>query len=274
LPGVPSEMKTMYETGLEPELPDGSRAPFARAALKIAGRSEPSVDRRIVDLYDRPHTDITILSGLSGIELQLRVAASGEVDAASGLAVLMEEIRARFGTDVYGRDDETLQGVVGSLMREAGKTLATAESCTGGLLGGAITSVPGSSGWYRGGFVVYSNELKVQLAGVSPDTLHTHGAVSEDLLVAHGAVSEPVARAMAEGVRTRYASAWGIGVTGIAGPGGGTDEKPVGTVHLAIAGEGVTEHHEKLFFGDRDRVRRLTAQLVLDRLRLQLQTGG
>ena len=259
LPGVPSEMKTMYETGLEPELADGSRAPFARGALKIAGRSEPSVDRRIVDLYDRPHTDISILSGLSGIELQLRVAASGEVDAASGLAALVEEIQARFGTDVYGRDDETLQGVVGCLMREAGKTLATAESCTGGLLGGTITSVPGSSAWYRGGFVVYSNELKVRLAGVSPATLETHGAVSEE-----------TARELARGVRERCGADVGIGITGIAGPDGGTPEKPVGWVHVALQDDQGSAHWQLQLPGGRDEVRGRSVTLALDRLRRRL----
>ena len=259
LPGVPSEMKTMFEAGLEPELPDGSRAPFARGTLKIAGRTEPSVDRRIADLYDRPHSAITILSGLSGIELHLRVAASGKVGAAPGLAALMQEIRARFGTDIYGCDDETLHGVVGSLMREAGKTLATAESCTGGLLGGAITAVAGSSAWYRGGFVVYSDELKVQLAGVSAETL-----------AAHGAVSEETARELARGVRERCGADVGIGITGIAGPDGGTPEKPVGWVHLALQDDQGSSHWQLQLPGGRDEVRGRSVTLALDYLRRRL----
>jgi nicotinamide-nucleotide amidase len=259
LPGVPSEMKAMFETGLAPALPRVSRIRFARRALKIAGRSEPSVDRRIVDLYDRPDTDITILSGLSGIELHLRVTAEGEATAASKLESLTAEICERFGNDIYGRDDETLPGVVAALMRGAHKTLATAESCTGGLLGGAITAVPGSSAWYRGGFVVYSNELKTQLAGVSRATLEAHGAVSEE-----------TARQLARGVRDRCEADIGIGITGIAGPDGGTAEKPVGWVHLALQDEQESLHWQVQLPGGRDEVRSRTVTLALDRLRRRL----
>jgi len=259
LPGVPSEMKAMFESGLVPALPRTSRIRFARRALKIAGRSEPSVDRRIVDLYDRPDTDITILSGLSGIELHLRVTADGEATAASKLETLTAEIRERFGNDIYGQDDEMLSGVVAALMRGAHKTLATAESCTGGLLGGAITAVPGSSAWYRGGFVVYSNELKTQLAGVSRATLEAHGAVSEE-----------TARQLARGVRDRCNADIGIGITGIAGPDGGTIEKPVGWVHLALQDEQESLHWQVQLPGGRDEVRGRTVTLALDRLRRRL----
>jgi nicotinamide-nucleotide amidase len=261
LPGVPSEMKTMYEAGLEPELKLESRNEFSRCTLKIAGRTEPAVDRCIADLYRRPDTDITILSGTSGIELHLRGTASdGDT---GGLGELVAELRTRFGQDVYGSDDDTLAGIVGALLREAGKTLATAESCTGGLLGGTITAVPGSSKWYRGGFVVYDNDLKQRLAGVSSDTLAKYGAVSEE-----------TARELARGARERCSADFGIGITGIAGPGGGTPEKPVGWVHVALDDGREGDHRAVLLPGGRDEVRRRSVTLALDRLRRRLLRNG
>jgi len=221
------------------------------------------VDRRIADLYDRAGTTITILSGISGIELHLLVAASTTPGAGARLAELVAQIRERFGPDIYGRDDETLAGVVGALLRDRGKTLATAEACTGGLLGGTITTEAGASEWYRGGLVVYSNELKERLAGVPPETLATHGAVSE-----------ATARALAHGARERCAADVGIGITGIAGPGGGTVEKPVGRVHLALEDERGSDHWQLLLPGGRDEVRGRSVTLALDRLRRRLLAAG
>ena len=159
------------------------------------------------------------------------------------------------------REEDTLESVVGDLLRAAGATLTAAESCTGGLFSQRITAVPGSSDYFLGAAVTYSNELKTRLVGVPPE-----------MLAGHGAVSEPVARAMAEGVRRSLGSDWGVGITGVAGPGGGSAEKPVGTVHLAVAGprDGEVEHRQLRLPGDRDRVRRFAAQIALEMLRRRL----
>jgi len=152
-----------------------------------------------------------------------------------------------------------MESVVGGLLRAAGRTLTTAESCTGGLVAERLTRVPGSSDYFLGGAVTYTNELKIKLIGVPPE-----------LIAEHGAVSEPVARAMAEGVRRALGSDFGIGVTGVAGPGGGSEAKPVGTVHIAVADEVRTDHRKIRFPGDRERVRQHSSQLALEMLRRRL----
>ena len=149
---------------------------------------------------------------------------------------------------------------MGELLRKATATLALAESCTGGLVSERLTRVPGSSDYFLGGAVTYTNELKTRLVGVPPE-----------LIAEHGAVSEPVARAMAEGVRRALGSDWGIGITGVAGPGGGSEAKPVGTVHIALAGsDGTTGHRKVRFPGDRERIRWFASQIALEMLRRRL----
>ena len=169
------------------------------------------------------------------------------------------------------REEDTLESVVGDLLRAAGQTLVAAESCTGGLLAERITRVAGSSDYFLGGAVVYTDELKTRLAGVPAE-----------LLAAHGAVSEPVARALAEGIRRNLGGDWGVGITGVAGPGGGSAEKPVGTVHLAVAGpvrsrdggQDIAVTHRKVRFpGDRERIRFQSSQLALDLLRRALSAA-
>ncbi len=157
------------------------------------------------------------------------------------------------------RSEET----VGRLLRRRSATLATAESCTGGLLGGRITSVPGSSAWYLGGLIAYSNAVKVR-----------HLGVGSGLLTTHGAVSEPVARQMARGVRRRFGSDYGIGITGVAGPTGGTADKPVGLVWIAVAGPGGCVAAARRFRGGREAVRRRAAQLALAMLKDALTAGS
>jgi len=177
------------------------------------------------------------------------------------LATLADAMRARLGTDVYGTDDESLALVVSRLLVARGATVAVGESCTGGLLGAALTDVPGSSAWFRGGLLCYANDLKTSLAGV-PD----------ELLRAHGAVSEPVARALALGARNACSADFGLGVTGVAGPDGGTADKPVGTVHVALADGGVGRAVKLDWPGDRDLVRRRAVTVALDLLRRHLLT--
>jgi nicotinamide-nucleotide amidase len=162
----------------------------------------------------------------------------------------------RLGRDLYARDEDSLPAVTGRLLSALGKTVATAESCTAGMLAAAITEVPGSTAWYRGGMVVYSDDLKRELAGVQANTI-----------TAHGAVSEEVARELAAGARTRCGADYGLGITGVAGPGGGSEEKPVGLVHIALDDALETSHWRILLFGDRHLVRRRAVYVALDRLR-------
>lgn len=257
LPGVPAEMTEMFESGVAPGLASGT--PPARRTLKVAGRAESFVDELVRDLYATPGLEATILAKPSGIELRLAATADRPDAAAAILARAESAMSARLGPDLFGKDDATLPSVVGRLLRERGETVGTAESCTAGLLAAALTDVAGSSDWYRGGVVVYANDLKTALLGVSEETLR-----------AHGAVSEPVALEMARGARERVATTYGIGITGIAGPSGGSAEKPVGLVHLAVSGPQGDAASRHLFSGDRSLVRERAVYAALDLLRRRL----
>ena len=191
----------------------------------------------------------------------VRVAARGDDrQKAEGLAErAVAEVRRRLGELVVGLDEQTMPAAVGDLLRQAGATLATAESCTGGLIGQLITSVPGSSDYYLGGVVAYANDTKCELLGVP-----------EELIRRHGAVSEPVAAAMAEGCRTRFGADWAVSLTGIAGPGGGSEDKPVGLVYVGLAGAAGTRVHRHVLPGTREIVRLRAALTALNHLRLAL----
>lgn len=263
LPGVPHEMRQMLEEELVPRLvrrAGGARV--LRRTLFLAGVYESDVESRIAPLYERfGRGHVTVLCG-PGV-LRIVLTTRGEAEAA---ARRLEEMSRAFaevvGDDLVAVDREDLAAVVLERLQSAGHTLATAESCTGGLLGGELTAVPGSSEVYLGGVIAYSNASKEREL-----------AVDAGLLEREGAVSESVARAMAEGVRKRFATTWGIGVTGIAGPGGGTPDKPVGLVHWAVAGPGGTVARHRVFPGDRRHVRRCTVSMALDLLRRELENG-
>ena len=257
LPGVPAEMKRMFDDTVAPLIGQSGKGRLARSVLKVGGRFESSVDAQVRDLYGTPGVEVTILTGREGIELHL-LAEGGDADEArSRIETLDGELSARLGDDLYGRDDETLAEVTGRMLGRFEATVATAESCTAGLLAATFTAVAGSSRWFRGGIVVYSDDLKVSLAGVGPETL-----------AAHGAVSEEVARALAQGARRKCGADYGIGITGIAGPGGGTENKPVGLVHVALAEDDRrTEHWKLQQIGGRELVRRRTVVFAMDRLR-------
>ncbi|MFY9820142.1 MAG: competence/damage-inducible protein A [Thermoanaerobaculia bacterium] len=262
-PGVPSELEGLMASELEPWLAARSGG-VARetAVLKIAGLPESVVEERIAPAYeDFGREAITILAGVGEIRLQA-TAAGPEPERRARLQAMAARLGELAGDAVYTtREEDTLESVVGDLLRAAGTTLTAAESCTGGLLSQRVTSVAGSSDYFLGGAVTYSNELKTELVGVPAA-----------MIAEHGAVSEPVARAMAEGVRRNLGSDWGVGITGIAGPGGGTPEKPVGTVHIAVAGprDGEVDHRRLRLPGDRDRVRQFSAQIALEMLRRRL----
>ena len=257
-PGVPHELEWMIATYLTPwlETTFGKRARFRRV-IKIVGLGESMVEEKIKPYYDahRDEAPLTILA-TSG-QTELHIAADGDEAAARAkLAAREQELLALLGERVYGFDDDTLEGVVGALLRDRNATLAIAESCTGGLLSSRITDVAGSSAYFLGGGVCYTAALKASIAGVDPALIREHGEVSE-----------PVAVALARGIRQRCGATYGIGVTGIAGPSGGTPEKPVGTLHIAVAGPASHEHRKMFWPMTRNLVRWFATQWTLDLLR-------
>ena len=266
LPGVPHEMKALFSEQVLPQL-TGGRAPegLHRRVLRVAGLGESAVEQLVRPVYEahREH-DVTILAASPG-EVQLHFAARGRrEEAGRALDALEAAFRAAVGPALFGRDDESLEGVVGGLLRDAGLTLAVAESCTGGLVAARLTDVPGASAWFRGGVVAYANEAKAELLGVSPESLASHGAVSEQ-----------AAREMAAGARRRLRASAGLAVTGVAGPAGGTPEKPVGTVHVALdAADGTCRHERLALAGDRAMIRRWTSTAALVLVREWLRERG
>jgi nicotinamide-nucleotide amidase len=271
LPGPPREMKPMLEAVIAERLaPKSSGSGLFRRVLKITGRAESDVDAQASPVYGPWTThalpiSTTILAVLGQIELHLTVQAPGKADADAALDAAVRELQDALGPSVYSIDGRALEQVVGDLLREHKKTIATAESCTGGLLASRLTDVPGSSHYMDRGVVCYSNRSKIELAGV-PETL----------IREHGAVSEPVARAMAEGIRARAGTNVGVGITGIAGPGGGTPDKPVGTVVIAVAVDDDVRVRTFQFIGPRDMVKFQAAQSALNMTRLMVlgQPGG
>jgi competence/damage-inducible protein CinA-like protein len=265
LPGPPREMKPMLETVIAERLAPtaGGRGLFRRV-LKISGRAESDVDAKAQPVYGKwtsqavPITT-TILAVLGQIELHLTAAAASQAEADAALDAAVHELHEVLGASVYSVDGRNLEVVLGDLLRERRMTIAVAESCTGGLLASRLTDVPGSSEYVERGVVCYSNRAKTELVGV-PDRL----------LREQGAVSEPVALAMADGIRARAATNVGIGITGIAGPGGGTEQKPVGTVCIAVIVDGEARVRTFQFLGGRDMVKYQAAQSALNMTRLML----
>jgi nicotinamide-nucleotide amidase len=196
------------------------------------------------------------------IELHLTAVASNAADAGVALDSAIEQLRAVLGASIYSVDGRPLEQVIGELLRERSLTIAVAESCSGGLLASLITDVPGSSDYFDRGVVCYSNTAKTELIGVP-----------ESLIASHGAVSEPVAQAMADGIRERARASVGIGITGIAGPGGGTPEKPVGTVAIAVSTPDAQRVRTFQFVGPRDMVKFQSTQAAMNMLRLLLDNG-
>jgi nicotinamide-nucleotide amidase len=265
LPGPPREMKPMFEAVVRDRLSLRSKgAGLFRRVLKITGRTESDVDATVQPIYgpwagqDVP-ISTTILAVLGQIELHLTARAPDRAAADRALDSAVRALSAALGESVYSVDGSPIEAVVGRLLKERGLTIATAESCTGGLLASRLTDVPGSSDYVQSGVVCYSNRSKVEWLGVS-----------EALLAEHGAVSEPVARAMAAGIQGRADTSVGIGITGIAGPGGGSAEKPVGTVAIAVVCGDAERVRTFEFFGGRDLVKFQSSQAALNMLRLML----
>ncbi len=262
LPGPPHELRAMFEEQCLPRLQALLPAQFiAIRELKIAMIGESMADNRAAPIY-KAHTGVetTILAGTPGeVQLHLRSRAGSLEEAQKGVDELATALEDEFDDAIFASNGESMEQIVGYYLGMRAATLATAESCTGGMLAERITSVPGSSRYFLGGAVVYDNSLKSELAGVPP------------LLIAeHGAVSSQVAAALAEGIRAKCKATLGIGITGIAGPGGGSEEKPVGLVFHALADGTNTEVVERKFPGDRDRIRQWATQQALDMVRRKL----
>ncbi len=261
LPGPPHEMRAVFD-------PDGiqrlcSKVPptfIVTRVLKITGIGESHCDARVAPIYQKyPDIQATILAGAGEIQLHLKTQAANPQDAQQKADQLVEQIEAELGDLVFSDNGDSLEQIVGYYLQMRGATVAVAESCTGGLLAERITSVSGSSRYFLGGAVVYSNALKTAFADVPAD-----------LIAKHGAVSSAVGCALADGIRKRVGSTFGIGITGVAGPTGGTPEKPVGLVFHALASENGVDVVERNFPGDRSRIRQFASQQALDMLRKKL----
>ena len=261
LPGPPHEMKGIFENEARERL--RAKIPPAHLfirTLRIAMLGESTVDARVSPIYKRyPDVETTILAGGGEIELHFKSravtldAAQARADEVAGL------VEDELEDVVFSRNGESLEQIVGYWLQMRNATVAVAESCTGGLLAERITSISGSSRYFLGGAVVYSNQLKTDFAGVPEDMIHRHGAVSRE-----------VAAALAEGIRYRCESTLGVGITGVAGPAGGTAEKPVGLVFHAVASDSGTEVIQRNFPGDRKRIRRFASTMALDMVRRKL----
>ncbi len=265
LPGPPREMKPMFEVIVRDRLtPRSSGAGLYRRVLRITGRTESDVDMRAQPVYgpwlaQQVPISTTILAVLGQIELHLTAHGASRSEADAALDVAVQELRGVLGDSIYSVDGRQLEAVVGDLLRSKGLTIAVAESCTGGLLASRLTDVPGSSDYVDRGVVCYSNRAKVEMVDVP-----------EALIAEHGAVSEPVARAMADGMQKRSGARAAVGVTGIAGPTGGTPEKPVGTVAIAVLVDASARVRTFQFFGAREQVKFQAAQAAMNILRLML----
>jgi nicotinamide-nucleotide amidase len=262
LPGPPHELKALFEeqcvARLRAKLPPQF---IATRELKITGLGESQCDTRVAPIY-KLHTDVqtTILAGAGEIQLHLKTRAASLEAAQARVDQLVGKIEEELGDAVYSDNGDSMEQIVGYYLQMRDATLAVAESCTGGLLAERITSVSGSSRYFVGGAVVYSNQLKTAFADVPTELIEKHGAVSRE-----------VAAALAEGIRRRTGATLGLGITGVAGPTGGTETKPVGLVFHALASDAGTEVAERKFPGDRKRIRRFASQQALDMVRRKLR---
>lgn len=265
LPGPPFEMQPMFDNYVWTELVSTIGPHVERMnerVLKVFGMGESALEKVLGDLMNLPNLTMALLAKRAEMHIRL-VARSTEAalnEAKRALDQAEEEIRRRLGNKVFGRDKETMVNIVGKALNNKNLTISTAESCTGGLLGAALTQEPGSSQFYLGGVVSYSNTLKQGLLGVNEDSLKLYGAVSEE-----------VAKEMAEGIRSKTGSDLAVSTTGIAGPDGGSNEKPVGLVYIGFSTpKGV--HAERFqFYGERESVRQLTVQAALNGVRLYVK---
>ncbi len=261
LPGPPNEMKSVFEQQVLDRLK--RRVPpmvIRTVELHVAGMPESDLDQLISPVYKKySNPATTVLASPGDIQIHFRARSETEAEAEALLAEVADQVAPLLGDRLYTRRGEAMEKVVGDLLRERAATLAVAESCTGGALGERISSVAGSSDYFAGGFLTYTDRMKSELLGVA-----------KGLLEEHGAVSEAVAMAMARGARERIGVTYALSITGVAGPGGGTSETPVGTVYIGLA----NAHHARAgrfrFLGDRGRIRGFAVLYALDMLRREL----
>jgi nicotinamide-nucleotide amidase len=261
LPGPPHELKALFEAECRERLLAKLPTAFiATRVLKIAMLGESHVDARVSPIYKRyTAVQTTILAGAGDIQLHFKSRAETMQAAQARVDEVADAVEEELDDAVYSRDGQSLEQIVGYWLQMRDATVAVAESCTGGLLGERITTVSGSSRYFAGGAIVYANNMKTELTGVPAEMIERHGAVSRE-----------VAAALAEGIRYRCESTLGVGITGIAGPTGGTSEKPVGLVFHALASCSGTEVIERNFPGDRKRIRWFASTLALDMIRRKL----
>ena len=262
LPGPPRELEPLFEKQCIPRL-ERLESPYEyhTVSLRVVGVSESEVDQRIAPIYTaESRVATTILSAPGDIQIHLRAQASSAEEARKIAESLAQKVEDELGTSIYTREDETLEQVVARLYRGSGTTLAVAESCTGGLLAQRITSVPGSSEYFAGGFVTYSDGAKTGWLGVDAATIEKHGAVSRE-----------TAAELARAVRQKAGASVGVSITGVAGPTGATEKTPVGTVFVGIADDAGVEVKQLHLGGNRHRVRVLAAQTALDLLRRRVE---
>jgi nicotinamide-nucleotide amidase len=262
LPGPPGELEAMFDAACVPRLAQASMEQRIKTRVyKVVGLPESEVDKRAAAIYQSyANPTTTILAKPGGIEIHLRARAATDQEAEARLAELGDQIELALGEYIFSTHGESLEEVVGMYLVMRQKTVAVAESCSGGLLAERLTRNSGSSNFFLGGAICYSNALKTSLAGV-PTTL----------IEEHGAVSQPVAQAMAEGIRARTGASLGVGITGIAGPAGGSPEKPVGLVFIGLADERGTQVREFRFPGNRERVRLWATQMALEMIRRRIR---
>ncbi|UCC41304.1 MAG: competence/damage-inducible protein A [Candidatus Aminicenantes bacterium] len=261
LPGPPHELKPMFEASVWPRLQKLRTDYVARRVLKTAGLTESKIESLIFDAYPKAsHLNLTTLAYPGQIEIHMTAhSKESKAQAERRVKKLEKAILARLNDSVFSASGAELEEVIGNLLCLNKKNLAVAESCTGGFLGHRITNVPGSSEYFIQGIVAYSNEAKTNQLGISPDLIEKQGAVSPQ-----------VAQAMATGIKEKANSSYGLAVTGIAGPTGGTPEKPVGLVYIALAWDKGTEVSKNLFLGNREAIKFQSSQKALDMLRRHL----
>jgi nicotinamide-nucleotide amidase len=261
LPGVPREMRAMFSEGLRPVLQErfGGRIFIRRRILRTCGMSESAVNEAIQDIMRRDGPTIGLSVKETGVDIRIIARGAGAEQSQTAVQKTEVEIREKLGDAVYGVDGQEMEEVVGALLKQRRLKLAIAESCTAGLIGERITNIAGSSEYFERGAVVYSNESKTEMLGVP-----------QALIERHGAVSGEVAAAMAQGIKNAAKTNIGLSVTGIAGPGGGTEKKPVGLVYTALASAQGVKTNEYRLFGDREQVRMRASQMALDMVRRHL----
>jgi nicotinamide-nucleotide amidase len=265
-PGVPKEMHVMWKETAVPFLRAqgwGETTIYSRV-LRFWGIAESALAERVDEFLKLENPTVAPYAGNGEARLRISAKAANEEEALGAIAPVAQQIRDLIGHDCYGADEDTLASVTGALLKSAGQTVSVAESCTGGGLGHLFTAVPGSSAYFWGGVISYDNQVKVNLLGVNSQLIEQQGAVSAE-----------VACEMAVGVRDRLKTDWGLSITGVAGPDGGTEAKPVGLVYIGVASAHGVESFRYLFgvFRDRDFIRYLSACTAIDLLRRKLLAG-